>query len=260
MTQQLKVWGNTRGRGGVDRRDALDRGAENGPGIGEVMTPADSKGNFGHPDSIDVADVDSLMACYADSSLPTGMVSAAQARLATDPAARITLGEYQAIDRRLRTPMPLPAVNWDQFAEQISAAVFETSRPRVAGRIGVTDSGIRVSPAGRIGRSWWVRPAAAAAVMLAAGAGLWTWSMSHVATVTPVVDSRVAVRSPMPDRVVGPHADSASGPIVAEVSIGPSKALAARGDAGHFAIGDNRPPKVTLAGDLRVHGKNEPMR
>ncbi len=83
--------------------------------------------------------IEFLISQYADGSLPESERALVELRLQGDADARTMLDEYRALDATLKTSMPLPAVNWDRFAEHLSEAVAEQREARattVLGRIG----------------------------------------------------------------------------------------------------------------------------
>lgn len=61
---------------------------------------------------------------YLDGTLAEPEQSALEARLAVDSEARALLDAYRRLDVALKAA-PLPAVDWDRFADQVCAAVSE---------------------------------------------------------------------------------------------------------------------------------------
>ena len=91
---------------------------------------------------------------YLDGTLAAAQRDALDERLASDAEARAVLAEYQALQGVLASS-PIPDVNWDQFAAQISSAVARQELPAQSYKL-----------------SAWLRPARlaiAASVLLAIG-------------------------------------------------------------------------------------------
>jgi anti-sigma factor RsiW len=132
---------------------------------------------------------------YADGTLPAAEVAALEATLASDAEARALLEEFRKLDTIVKTTqMPLPAVDWDRFADHLSRAVAEEDRATTSIPI----------HGGRVQVAWWVkRVAIAAVVILAFGvAALWP---RHG---TP------------PEIAVGPKPEIPTAPAVAIVQVG----------------------------------------
>ena len=93
---------------------------------------------------------------YLDGTLPPAELDALETRLGSDAEARALYAEYESLQGMLKTaPAAIPAVRWDRFAEQISAAVARQEAPAQSYEL-----------------RRWFRPArlAVAASMLVAGA------------------------------------------------------------------------------------------
>ena len=187
---------------------------------------------------------------YADGTLPAGQRPAVDAALAADPAARRVLAEYRRLNQLLAAP---PAgVDWDRLAAHLSAAVDDEraderlARPAVAGRIG---------PAWR---SPWRIGSVAAAAAMAVTVGL----LAHHGRPagTPVPAGRQVVEAAVAE-VTGPGVESATVPPEAQVTIGPSPALAARAGSGRYAEDViSRTPRVVIAGAEAVSGAGPRVR
>ena len=91
---------------------------------------------------------------YLDGTLPARETDALESRLGSDAEARALFAEYESLQGVLAAA-PLPAVRWDRFAEQVSAAVAREEMPAHSYQL-----------------SRWLRPArlAIAASVLVAGA------------------------------------------------------------------------------------------
>lgn len=67
---------------------------------------------------------------YVDGTLvDDGQRSALEERLATDAEARALYAEYQTLQGVLVSSLPMPEVDWDQFASRVSAAVEREEMP-----------------------------------------------------------------------------------------------------------------------------------
>jgi hypothetical protein len=143
----------------------------------------------------------------------------------------------------LRAASPMPAVNWDRLASQISGAVAAEAEskvgeaPAVIGRIGF----------GRKFASF----AVAACVLVATGIGLTAYLGGHSGT--PGTGTKLAQTDvPKVDRskdvlvsILTPTSEDSKDPAVAEISIGPSKSYAAS-DMGYERVAGNRSPVVIV--------------
>ena len=166
---------------------------------------------------------------YADGDLSDGQRSAVEDRLATDPAARAVLADYRRLGDLLAAP---PAgLDWDALAGRLSSAVAEGDAPAVAGRIGFA--------------GWaWRAGSLAAAVAVAVTVGRTLHRAPTVAMPTPAA---VPV-GPAVAEVSGPSVEVGSGPVVAQVTVGPSPALAARTSSWRYGEGVvSRPATVVIA-------------
>ena len=172
-------------------------------------------------------DLEFSISQYADGTLPADGRAAVEAVLAADPAARAALAEHRRLTALLAVP---PAgVDWDRLASRLSAGVADGDR-------GV---------AGRIGRAWlpWRIGAVAAAAAVAVTVGLLAHRGRPGAAVRPV-----RVDAPAVAIVTGPAVETGTGPAEAQVTIGPSPALAARGESWRYAEGVvTRPSTATIA-------------
>ena len=66
---------------------------------------------------------------YIDGTLPPLESAALEERFAVDAEARAILEEYRALDRALKTSLPLPAVAWDRLAAHLSEAMGREDAP-----------------------------------------------------------------------------------------------------------------------------------
>ncbi len=164
---------------------------------------------------------------YADGTLPDGERLAVEAALSADPAARAVLADYRRLGDLLLAP---PAdLDWDRLHRHLSSAVAEGDRPAVAGRIGF---------------GMWRLGAIAAAAVVAVAVGI----MAHGGRPTPVAVVPTPAPAVQVAEVTGPTVEAAAGPVVSQVTVGPSPALAARGSSWRYAEGVvSRQPTVVIA-------------
>ena len=174
-----------------------------------------------------------LISQYADGSLPESERALVELRLGGDADARTLLEEYRALDATLKSSMPLPAVNWDRFAEHLSEAVAEQREARATTVLG------RIGTFGRLA-------IAACVVIAVGGVALWTamkpqgsgdnTSIVHSgsgnnAVENTTIDSditNVVPPAPRPAPVVivrGPAAQGAAEAPVVIVAVGPSASV-----------------------------------
>ncbi len=181
---------------------------------------------------------------YADGTLPAAEAAALEARLAGDAAAQELLAEYRRLSATMANHLPaLPAVDWDRLAAHLSTAVDEADAPAIVGRI---------TPATTSAWSWRGRLAIAASVMIALGGGWLLVKTQRGVQPQPTPEAPVAIA------VSGPQVESASGPAVEEITVGPSKALAERADSWRYAEGVvTRPSTAVIAGDMKPTSDGE---
>lgn len=177
---------------------------------------------------------------YADNTLSAEESPALEVHLATDAETQQLLSEYRRLNAHIARHLPLPELNWDRLAEHLSSVITEAADvPAVAGRIAPTSGSTW---------SWRSRLAIAASVILVLGGGALLFKSQQPGGVQPVVP--VAPQSTA--MVLGPQAESATGAVVQEITVGPSKALAARGDSWRYAEGVvARPSSVVIAGEMK---------
>jgi anti-sigma factor RsiW len=70
-----------------------------------------------------------LLSQYLDGQLSPAERAFVESQLAQDSNAWETLREYSEIDALLRTPMPMPEIDWQDHAAKISAAIAEIPQP-----------------------------------------------------------------------------------------------------------------------------------
>jgi anti-sigma factor RsiW len=152
---------------------------------------------------------------YLDGTLPPLERAALDDRLASDPEARAILGEYRRLDVSLKN-LPAPILAWDRVADQIRQAVAREEAP-------IRHYSLRPM-------RWISGLAIAASVLLAISLAL------HFAQ-PPPKPAGIATIS-------GPAAEVAAGPVVSQIGIGPSPAVAANWQASDEII--SRPTVVLI--------------
>src|SRR5690242_9420042 len=125
---------------------------------------------------------------YVDNTLSAQERAALETDLEGNEEGRKLLEEYRALNDVLRREMPVPAVNWDRFAEHLSGVVAEEEIP---GR--------------RLVIGWGTRLALAASVLIAVGVGVAVYLKGTSGPVNPGAPSIVA-------KVQGPSAEPATQP------------------------------------------------
>jgi len=139
---------------------------------------------------------------YIDGTLPPLETAVLEERLATDADARAILAEYRRLDATMRVAATMPTVAWDRLAESISSAISQAEAPPIAS--------YRILSMGWVGKM-----AVAAALVIAIGIAVhFVGRPDQVVQPAPVV------------AISGPQAEQSSGTVVAEISIGPSPAVA----------------------------------
>ena len=181
---------------------------------------------------------------YADGTLNELEKRAVEERLMNDAEGRLLVSDFARIDLMLRNSRELPEMDFDVFANKISAAI-EAEEAHVAAPI-------------RLHLYRWAGGlAAAAALAIAAVVGFRTQppTSNHgltqpteiVAQGTPVEGSAV---------IAGPSIETASAAPAIKIGVGPSEILAKRGDTlslGEEAIAP-RPPKVVIGSAALPNG------
>jgi hypothetical protein len=161
---------------------------------------------------------------YVDGTLSTGETTALEKTLASSEKARELLNEYSRLQKHLNSAMPLPIIQWDRLAAHLSNVV---QAPQVAGRIGFASGRFRL--------------AIAASILIIITVGLFFHPRR-----SPKTNSEEPIAI-----IVGPQAEAAIGPVIQQITVGPSPALAARGDSWRYGEGVvTRPSHIELAGEV----------
>lgn len=197
---------------------------------------------------------------YADGTLEPAERAAVEQLLAHDGEARQTLDEY----RRLNTLMaasagPLPDVDWNSLTETISRAIDRSGA--VPGIAAAQEAAATVSSY-RLG---WLRRQAvwamAASVVLTTGIAWMLLRPGGNAAQAPGIAMQPANTAVEAVRIAQVHVlqvESAGGPAVSEVTIGPSQSITAASVWELHPDLANRPASVSIAGGLRQLARDEP--
>jgi negative regulator of sigma E activity len=86
---------------------------------------------------------------YLDGTLAEAERDALETRLGSDAQARAIYAEYESLQRAM-IAAPLPAVNWDKFAESISAAVADEEAPATSYKISAWFQPVRLAIAASV--------------------------------------------------------------------------------------------------------------
>jgi anti-sigma factor RsiW len=182
---------------------------------------------------------------YLDGDLPQDQRASLEARFKEDPQAQAMFAEHQRLTAALKT-MPMPSVRWDAFARSISSAVNAAHEEQSA-------------------RSYrmptWIRRAIplalAASVLIVASVAIHYRSRSNARhsdelafIQKPKVQqpTAIGVAESSSIIVIGPEAEKTTGPVVVQVSVGPS--AAAKDEPAVVQYSDDvvsRPSSVTIA-------------
>ena len=146
-----------------------------------------------------------LISQYLDGTLSAPEQKALEARLSQDPRLRARLDEYARLDDLLRTGLPTPPMDWNDFANQISSSLAMAPSPARTHRL----TGAFAAAA-----------ALAACALLAIGITL-RQTRQTPPTISAVVPSTSPVEEIARADVVGPAAESPAGTSWSQVGLGP---------------------------------------
>src|SRR5689334_17094397 len=97
--------------------------------MARIPGPKEVKGIVERASAMNREQLEFQISQYVDGTLSPAEVAALQTTLANDAEAQATLEQFQALDSLFKkTEMPLPAVDWNRFADQLSRAVAEEDR------------------------------------------------------------------------------------------------------------------------------------
>jgi anti-sigma factor RsiW len=172
---------------------------------------------------------------YLDGQLSADLAGALEERLAVDPAARELLRKYRQIRDTLAQPFS-DAIDWEKSLREIRQTV--DARATFAST-NSTDSNADLTGLHRRSQSFWRQGRRRFAVPIALAASLLVAFTSVAVFVKHSKPSSPAIAN-----VVGPHVEAPSGPVVAEVSIGPAPSVASSERLSHEEVGDR--PSIVL--------------
>ncbi len=145
---------------------------------------------------------------YLDGTLLPLERNALEERLAVDAEARELLEEYRQLDASLKA-MPMPVIAWDKLQAHLTHSLESEETPVKHYFIGAV--------------SWTGRLAIAAVLLFGISVGVFIVNRNLPATNHPAAPSPNAVVA-----ISGPAPEQPKGDVVADISIGPSPAVAAR--------------------------------
>lgn len=168
---------------------------------------------------------------YLDGTLPADEEAALVERLATDPKARQIYAEYENLNTVVKTAMPLPAIDWSSFSQQVSTAVEREDAPVKTFKLPMA----------------WIGSLVAMAACIAIGFGIFfdrgqksTPGHTEVSVLTPSHAGSITVQ--------GPAFERTAQPALAQVTISAPPSLAQGGRDWRYAQEIvTRPSRVIIA-------------
>ncbi len=168
---------------------------------------------------------------YLDGTLPADEEAALVERLATDPMAREIYAEYEKLNAVVKTAMPLPAIDWSSFSQQVSSAVEREEAPLKTFKLPMA----------------WLGSLVAMAACIAIGFGVFfnrgkqsAPGHSEVSVLTPTHTGSITVK--------GPAFEHTAQPALAQVTISAPPSLAQGGRDWRYAQEIvTRPSRVIIA-------------
>jgi anti-sigma factor RsiW len=182
-----------------------------------------------------MTDLELSITQYLDGSLSPSDRAALEKQLGADPAARAMLNEHRKLDALLKAS-PMPQLQWETLANQISAAVAKV------------EILVEAEPA-RSNRTTWLRVggslAIAASMLIGVSLAFHLFhSHANVPTVNPA-PAAVAV-------ITGPQIETTSSPSDVQITVGPAQ-VASSDDSMLWRYSDDvtsRPAHVTVASGI----------
>jgi anti-sigma factor RsiW len=170
---------------------------------------------------------------YLDGNLPADEEAALVERLATDPAARELFAEYEKLNTVVKTAMPLPAVDWHSFSQQVSSAVEREDAPVRTLKLPFS----------------WIGSTIAVAACAAIAFGVFFMTRTHE---HGVGNTNIAVGPPIQQplgniTVTGPGIEQATQPAVAQITITAPPSMAQGRDWRYAEEIVTRPSRVIIA-------------
>ena len=182
-----------------------------------------------------MTDLELSITQYLDGSLSSAERTALEKQLDADPAARAMLDEHRKLDALLRSS-PVPQLQWDALANQISAAVAKVEIP------------VEAEPV-RSNRMTWLRigvpMAIAASMMIGVGVAFHFFRPNANLPAGNPAPPAVAV-------ITGPQVETTAAPSQVQISVGPAQ-VASSDDSTLWRYSDDvtsRPAHVTVASGI----------
>ncbi len=156
---------------------------------------------------------------YLDGTLADEERAALEARLSGDAEARALLEEHRRLDALFKLAT-VPAIRWDNLARSISSAVASAPMPEVE------------EPAHTLRMPWvgWAGKLAIAAMLLiATSIGIVLLKRGNTTRPNPIASTTIKTNIQVASgfaSVTGPRAEIETGPAEAQVTVGPSQAVA----------------------------------
>jgi anti-sigma factor RsiW len=170
---------------------------------------------------------------YADGTLPPSQSAALEAKLGADPALAALLAEYRELGMALQESQPLPSIDWKRLTSHLSGAIAEAD---------ADDEPVRIYAMPWVRRVAGLAVAACLAIALV-GVRFEQRTATHVTA--PVRPAEL----PGELAVAGPAVDAPAGPVVKQISIGPSPAVAMNDSSWRYSDSGvvAQPQRVVIA-------------
>jgi anti-sigma factor RsiW len=173
---------------------------------------------------------------YADGELSADEAAVVEARLTSDPAARLTLSEYRSLDRILKAAPGVEDVDWNAYAAETSQAIEEQAEAAQRRRLQITTWVRRVGAA-----------AIAACVVIGSLVGYRAFNRPETIVQNPQPDTtQRGARKVIEVALEAP--EGSPGPALVEVNVGPSESYV-RGSFDRYSPGivSTNTPRLQLA-------------
>ena len=168
---------------------------------------------------------------YLDGTLSADEQAALEERLATDSQARELFAEYQKLNDVVKSAMPMPAIDWSSFSQQVSSAVAREEAPVKTFKLPFA----------------WIGSAIALAAGVAIAFGIFFFRDHGIGPSKP---DNVALVLPKPHgsiTIKGPAIEQAAQPALAQISISAPPSLAQGRDWRYAEEIVTRPSRVIIA-------------
>src|SRR5690348_9407674 len=169
---------------------------------------------------------------YLDGTLLADEEAALVERLATDPSARAIFAEYEKLNTVVKSAMPLPAIDWSSFSQQVSSAVEREDAPVKTFKLPMA----------------WIGSLVAMAAVIAIGFGIFFNRPGQQGPKGHTEVSLLPHKSLGSITIKGPAIERATRPALAQVSISAPPSLAQGGRDWRYAQEIvTRPSRVIIA-------------